>query len=163
VNSEDKIDSLEGYFANLKKLVSIKENLETGERSGLVYTILPLEEPIFQIDANSRIIHVPNELKNIGVAGDHGAEILYFAIDRYFDSMDLAAEGINTVIDWRNPNNPKDFQTGTDYAYLTLINIPSYLDNPVDHGLAEKILIGWALGGNVMKSAGTVEFSIRFF
>jgi hypothetical protein len=48
---------------------------------------MPLDEPLFEIDANSRSIAVPSEFSRngVGVKGDHQAETLYFRVDRYFD------------------------------------------------------------------------------
>ena len=61
------ITNLDEYFSHLNELVEIDEK----------YMMLPLDEEPFVIDANSRIITVPNQFKNgVGVTGDHLAEII---------------------------------------------------------------------------------------
>ena len=163
-----QIKSLEDYFVHLSELIQLEEEIGTKDGvsyqiyEGRTYSVLPLQEPIFSINANSRVITIPNDLKNVGVAGDHGAEILYFSIDRYFDNQDLASEDMTTVIEWNNPNSTGE-KSGITKAYIAETNIPSYLDSSTNDLKGHKILIGWALGGDVMSAAGTVEFTIRFF
>ena len=48
---------------------------------------IPAEEPIYNIDLNTRVVEAP---KFLGVEADHEAELIYFMVDRYFDSVDLA-------------------------------------------------------------------------
>lgn len=167
-----EIHTLEEYFAHLNKLYELSEEVlkdDNGEiianiQNGKTYGILPLQEPIIPIDANTRKITVPKGMQNIGVAGDFGAEILYFVIDRYFDNHDLAADDITTVIEWSNPNVTQGEKRGRQRAYTTLTNIPAYLSSDINKNLTgSKLLIGWALGGDVMSAAGTIEFTIRFY
>ena len=75
------ITTLEEYFSWISNLGRINRK----------YTILPLDEDHFEINANTRAINIPASFKKNGVAvqGDDLAEILYFKIDRYFDYMDL--------------------------------------------------------------------------
>ena len=63
---------------------------------------MPFDEPLFEIDANSRTIKVPDEFKKngVGVRGDHWAEVLYFAIDQYYDYQDLYNVD-NIYINWQ--------------------------------------------------------------
>ncbi len=134
------IDTLEKYFnciGDLKKLDT-------------KYTILPLSEDYFEIDANTRLIDVPkNSFKKngIGVVGDREAEILYFRIDRYFDYMDLASDNIQIYIQWEGPD--KTQQTSTAW-------IKDY-DTHTD-----KLVFGWPLSKEIMKQAGKLKFSVRF-
>lgn len=162
-----KITTLEEYFVHLPTLYDLSEEYilegDVNIQSGETYGILPLQEPIFMIDANTRTINVPDSMKNVGVAGDYNAEILYFAIDRYFDHNDLAADDMETVIEWSNPNITKGVKKDSQPALLTLTNIPSYLNSETNNLFGSKLLIGWALGGDVMSAAGTVEFAIRFY
>jgi hypothetical protein len=75
------ITTLEEYFSWLQNLSIINRK----------YTVLPLDEEHFEINANTRAINIPASFKKNGVAvqGDDLAEVLYFKIDRYFDYMDL--------------------------------------------------------------------------
>lgn len=75
------ITTLEEYFSWIRNLGTINKK----------YTVLPLDEDHFEINANTRAINIPASFKKNGVAvqGDDLAEVLYFKIDRYFDYMDL--------------------------------------------------------------------------
>ena len=82
------------YFSQIANLAEID----------LKYTILPLDEETFDIDANSRKITIPNSFKSgVGVQGDQVAEIIYFKINRYFDATDLNTQNIYRVgkCQWR--------------------------------------------------------------
>lgn len=85
------ITSLEEYFSWLKVLANPENVSEEEKLSRRKYTILPLDEDHFIINANTRGITIPADFKKNGIAvqGDHLAEIVYFEIDRYFDYMDL--------------------------------------------------------------------------
>jgi hypothetical protein len=74
----------------------IEANVDNGEYGGKAvrlnyeFIMLPLDEPRFSIDANTRDIIIPANFKKlVGVQGDHSAETLIFDIDRYFDFVDL--------------------------------------------------------------------------
>ena len=95
LNEKDSdISSLNEYFSLIRELAS----------ADLKYTVLPLDEETFKINANTRNVEVPQSFKNgVGVQGDQVAEIIYFEIDRYFDSTDLNTQ--NIVFEWENSNN----------------------------------------------------------
>ena len=46
---------------------------------------LPTDEPIYEIDWNTREVQAP---QFIGVEGDHEAETIYFKMARYYELMD---------------------------------------------------------------------------
>ena len=62
--------------------------------------ILPEDEPVYEIDLNTRKINSPQFL---GTQTEHGAEIIYFSVDRYFNEMDLA--NTTCLIQYINANN----------------------------------------------------------
>ena len=109
--SEDEyITSLNEYFMNIVDLVAME--------NGLQYTILPLDEEPFVINANTREIEVPPSFKDgVGVQGDQAAEIIYFTIDRYFDATDLNTQ--NIYIEWRNVNGDE----GLSKEYISNLTI----------------------------------------
>ena len=139
-----EITNLNEYFQALPALVQLK--------NGKYFTILPLDEPVFEINADTRNIKIPDELKNAGVAGDWGAEILYFLIDRYFDAQDFGASNMKVGIEWRIKNTDGETVDGISNAYLT--DLTMYKD---------KVLVGWPLAGAITEQAGVVEFSVRFY
>jgi hypothetical protein len=96
--NEDSISSLESYYANITRIAPLATNFHSAPYK---YFLMPIDEPIFEIDANKRTITVPQHFaKNgVGVHGDDMAEVLYFRIDRYFDYQDLMSVDA-IVINW---------------------------------------------------------------
>lgn len=137
LESGDEIVSINEYFYNLVELA----------QSDLQYTVLPLDEETFKINANTRTIDIPNDFKSgVGVQGDQVAEIIYFEIDRYFDATDLNTQ--NICIEWENAKGIK----GISAEYVRdLITIP------------DKIIFGWPLTTEITEKAGRVKFSVRFY
>lgn len=134
------ITDLESYFSVIKDLFTIDPK----------YTILPLDEEYFNIDANSRVITVPPSFKKNGIAvqGDEVAEILYFKINRYFDFTDLDQTQIYIQWEQVGVNNPakgvstpwvKDIESDPDY-----------------------LIFGWPLDSEITATAGPIKFSVRF-
>ena len=116
------------------------------------FTILPLDEEVFDIDANTRIISVPAKFKQgAGVTGDHLAEIIFFAIDRYFDNTDLTTKKVH--IEYSNAKGDKIIATtypGEGHFFL----------DPKHPG---KIIFGWPLSKLATQDSGTIEFAVRFY
>ena len=137
LNDNEDISSLNEYFSIIRDLAS----------ADLKYTVLPLDEETFKINANTRNIEVPQSFKNgVGVQGDQVAEIIYFEIDRYFDSTDLNTQ--NIVFEWENSNNKQGLSK--EY-HRDLITAP------------DKIIFGWPLTNEITEKAGRIKFSVRFY
>ena len=133
------ITTLEEYFSNIVELANCD----------LKYTILPLDEETFDIDANTREIQVPKSFKTgCGVKGDQVAEIIYFTIDRYFDATDLNTQ--NIYIEWKNA----DGDMGLSKEYVRDLET-----------LPNKIIFGWPLTKEITdtEKTGSVEFAVRFY
>lgn len=139
-NPLSKITTLEEYFSWLS-------DLGQADRK---YTVLPLDEPHFTIDADSRVINIPPEFKKngIGVQGDELAEVVYFKIDRYYDYMDL--NNTEIFIQWETPG--KDSVKGLSPAY--------YRDITSEPG---KLIFGWAISDAITATSGTLKISVRFY
>lgn len=137
------ITTLEEYFSWLKTLGAINRK----------YTVLPVGEHYFDINANTRGINIPVDFKKNGVAvqSDDLAEVLYFRIDRYFDYMDL--NNTDIFIQWETPKGP-DGKTVKSVS-------PAYIrDIESEPG---KLIFGWAISDLITAYAGQLKFSIRFF
>ncbi|MCI7444657.1 MAG: hypothetical protein MSA89_16540 [Clostridium sp.] len=99
-----EITTLEDYFGYITKLAKYDHDdtsnnsptYDPSKNRQFKYTILPVDEEVFVIDANTRTITVPPSFKKNGISvkGDEIAEILYFEIDRYFDATDLNTKEI---------------------------------------------------------------------
>lgn len=140
----DDITSLDEYFSYIVQLNEISRR----------YTILPLDEEVFTIDANSRTITVPPSfVKNgIGVQGDEVAEIVYFKINRFFDAIDLDTKDI--YIQWRSAavdekGNP-----------IEGVSVPWVKDVESEPGF---IIFGWPLSSKITQKAGNIQFAVRFY
>lgn len=156
----DSITTIHDYL-NAIKDITVRQNSNN-------YNLLRLpvaeDEPLFEIDANTREITVPDVFKKNGltVQGDKLAEIVYFKMARFFDMMDLylfANDGVNstnihsgahTYIEWYNPSakNP-DYQKGVDFAYAMTCD-------------EDYIYFGWPIADKVSGESGNIQFSVRF-
>lgn len=137
-----RFSSLEKYFTRLGDLVDHVDNY-------IKYIMLPLDEPCLEVDANTRIITIPDGFKKygVGVQGDVIAETLFLRIDRFFDAMDFMTT--EPYIQWK-------LKDGTEGA----TPIP-YMDYESEHNLGKLILV-WPLTGEVTAQEGPVQFSLRF-
>lgn len=134
----DDINSLDTYFLRIKDLAE----------KDLHFMVLPLDEETFNIDANTRTISIPRAFSTNGISvqGDNSAEIVFFTIDRYFDSTDLKNKRI--FIQWERPDGKKGLSPNF-YKDTTLI--------------PGKILFGWVITSDLTKIPGRLKFSVRFW
>ena len=141
------ISSLDDYFACLKSLADINP----------IYTVLPLDEPVFSIDTNTRTITIPEDFRKNGISvqGDEVSEILYFSVDRYTDSMDLFREDIRIAIQWETaPDSKGKTQQGISTEWIRDIS------SLKQEG---KMLFGWAVNSAITNTPGAIKFSVRFY
>lgn len=167
IGINDTIDSIEEYFRHLHDLVytnrtadpeaagdkkykynKVDNPNEIGEES-LKFLRLPLDEPMFEINANTREIQVPRDSWTHGVKGDEIAEVLFFRINRYFDTTDLAQ--MNIAIEWNNGS-----EVGSTESFIKYVE-----EDSKDKDL--KIIFGWPLDSKITSNASTVRFSIHFY
>lgn len=148
---EKNITTLRGYFQNLQNIQDACRDPQTGEvtKEFYDYVLLPLDEKRFEINANTREITIPIGFRSgVGVTGDQASEIIFFTIDRYFDTTDLATQQI--YIEWKNA----DGDEGISWSY------PKQAICSQDE---DKLIFGWVLTKEITESAGIVEFAVRFF
>lgn len=144
VEDKEIIKDIGDYFLALD---DIRDHvLET--KSDYHWLILPIDESLFEINANTRAINIPTDFIRNGVAvqGDELAEVIYFSIDRYFDTTDLFEKDI--LIQYELP----DGQPG--------LVVP--LNKTIDF-IKDKVVFGWAIDNTITQQAGNVKFSIRFY
>ena len=144
-------------FPNILKAAGKKDQDDNAKVPGdnqywtKYFTILPLDEPVFEVDANTRKITVPNQFKIVGVEGDKSAEIIFFLIDRFFDTMDFGAQEIQAVIEWQRSSG-KNPTKQADPAYIKELTLHS-----------NKVLIGWIIKEEIAEEAGSIDFALRLF
>lgn len=103
---------------------------------------LPTDEPIYEIDWNSREVQAP---QFIGVEGDHEAETIYFKMARYYELMDLS-----DTIGLISCKTAK----GEDFWYI----IPYYdIYTEPDY-----IIFPWVIQYPIAADKGKVSFAFKF-
>lgn len=132
-----QIDNLESFFGNIQEIAKLDTK----------FLRLPLDEPLFEINANSRKITIPSDFVSNGlsVQGDHLAETIYFSIDRYFDYMDL--NNCQIRINWKMGE-----------ASGQSVNFSKSLD--ADPG---KIIFGWPVAKELTGKSGSLSFAVEFY
>ena len=141
------ITSIRDYFRELPNI--IKKADKTAGEIWQYYAMLPLDEEPFYVDANTRKITIPNNRKQIGVIGDNYAEIIFFKIARYFDSVDFGSESIVATVEWQKTSGSKN--SGSSAAWIKELSSDPDGD----------MLIGWAIQEEMTEEAGNIEFSLR--
>lgn len=137
-----KMVNLDAYFISFGTLIENLGNNEIGP-----FVLLPLDEPPFEINANTREIKIPDVFrKGVAVQGDCGSEILVFTIDKYFDYVDL-----NNMDIWIQYTTSDKQEKAYRVDLLDRDSVPG------------KIRFGWVLGPDVTKQYGPLKFSVRFF
>lgn len=143
---DDQLQDINDFFTDLK---NIKDAVEQGAKKADPYwLILPREEGLFEIDANSRKITIPADFarNGVGVQGDELAEIVYFSIDRYFDITDLYDKEI--FVQWEAPN-------GDPGLSVTINKTLNYAPG--------KVVFGWPITQEMTKEPGNIKFAVRFY
>ena len=149
----EAVANLESYYGIITEIAKLTTNFHNAPYK---YFLMPLDEPMFEIDANKRTIAVPAQFaKNgVGVYGDHMAEVLYFRVDKFFDYQNLF-DVDEIIINWqfRGANEPrgKVLDTNTSLALAP--------DDTFDPG---HIVFGWVITNEMTPSKGTLSFSVSF-
>ena len=147
------IGSLNEYYAYLEDILKI-EDLTEDEKA--FYVRLPLDEDVFAINADTRTISVPSNFSRygVGVQGDESAEVVYFTIARYFDSMDLAGDDVQIRIQWEARDADKQLIKGISK------NFGKDIETEAQNGL---MIFGWPISSKLTQTNGKIKFAVRFF
>ena len=147
-----EIHSLEDYFLYLDKIAALQVGAKDMPNAYLL--VLPADEEIFAINANTRAISVPAFVKKngIGVYGDHYAEMIVMTIDRYFDHEDFLNDEI--VINWNftpaGSRTPGETHAVAAFAPNEELN-PGY------------ITFGFIITKEMTPEKGTLTFSVTIY
>ena len=162
---EHGITSLNTYFSWIEDLLNIEGTTSlipytadgTKEEEedeifidGMKFAILPIDEDVFEIDANTRRISVPQVFNTNGlsVQSDQISEVVYFKVNRYYDATDLYTQDI--MIEWINAEKEDNKGYSTPVVKI--------LDETGNY-----IIFGWALSNKLTQAAGTITFAVRFY
>lgn len=139
--------------------------------------VTPKYETVFNVDLNSRKIEVPSHFRNLATKGDHKAETIWFALDRYFDGKDLSQEKWQHTI---STNNIVDIKVVWAVQFINALGEEAL--HPVDYittrgnsgsagqdtdfyeeGETGTLNLGWDIAYDLTKAAGKVSFSLRCY
>lgn len=110
--------------------------------------IIPKDEPILEIDLDTRKIINPANGTITNVTLDHQAEIIFFKINRYFQTIDLANINVAGFIIYETADKR-----------VVAYQIPIYYIDKDDN---DKILFPWILTNSATAVAGTLTFAVSF-
>lgn len=127
----------EAYLDKLKEI----EYLKYVEKD-----VNPDEEPVFEVDLNTRKITIPKNFQDLAVEGDHCAETVWFSLDRWFDGIDLTKKKFGVQYSG---------ESGTGLIPITTYTTTGETSNT--------ILLGWLITHDVTSSPGQLTFSLRVF
>ena len=119
--------------------------------------IVPSNISLYNVNLDTREIDAPEYLS---VQHEHYAETVYFLVDRYHDSMDLAQT--SCIVQYVTPD---------DESYIYVVpfcdtvtysgGIKDADGNIVDD--QPKMIIPWSISGSATHLSGTVKFILRFY
>lgn len=120
----------------------------------ILSVILPSDERTFDVDLDKREISVPTFLS---VSKDHRAETIYFLVDRYYEYKDLSQT--SCVVEFINAAGEGGYYV---VPFYDISSYPRFLaEDDIWH--EAKMLVPWCIEGNVTKTAGPVQFALRFY
>ena len=108
------------------------------------YYRIPYDEPIYKIDLDKRTVEAPEFLS---VLDDNNAEVVWFAVDRFYDDVDLF--GATCYIQYKNALNEQ-------YVAITIPQVIAESNHDV-------LYIPWPVGAAATRGTGKVTFSFKFF
>lgn len=127
------------YYALLK-------NIQNKRPKTASFHALPYNSDTFYIDLEKREIKVPSSYSDyFSIATDHRAEKLCFAVDRYYEDVDL--KNTTIVIEYINALGESRIYPVTVFDFSD----PDY------------IKFVWFIGGEATKAAGILQFAVRFY
>ena len=124
-------------------MAEFKSTLLNNSYSAVTLIAQDNDEPTLTIDSNLRKITVPQQLYNIGVAGDHLCEEIFFECPRYFDGNDLSEH--DCVVRYVN--------AGKEYGEFNVTNMTVNEDS---------LIFGWKLDNSVTRYNGVISFTVQF-
>ena len=127
-----------------KEYYSLYHRIQSQNPPGLAI-LVPGNEKIYSIDLNTRTIESPEYLS---LEKDHEAEIIYFLVDRFYDSYDLS-QAVCVVEFINAKGEPRTYPI----PYYDIYTFKK--DN--------KMLVPWVIDQEVTKLSGNVSYAFRFY
>lgn len=140
------------YASKLQELA----NLKYTERD-----VNPEKEPVFNVYLNTRQIEVPSHFRYLASKGEHKAETIWFALDRYFDGQDLAQPEKKWAVQFVNALGEEGLHP-IDYQYINT-GTEGQDSDFYPENMDSTIKLGWEIHYDITKAAGKVTLSLRCF
>lgn len=130
---------------------------------------LPLDEELFEVNADTRVITIPTNFRVNGfVLGDHLAEMLFFIVDRYYDTQDLNDTEIEFL--WKTASGREGrteaaFKNTSFYPLLEQAKqiAAGGAENYTADTNKDKLFFCWPLTNEAISSIGQLQFSVTFY
>lgn len=141
---------------NYKSLLYEIQAAKINRGPGIDAIIVPSNTQLYNVDLKTRTIDAP---ENLSVKTEHYAETVYFLVDRFYDSMDLAQT--NCVIQYVTSEG--------SYVYnVPFCDVTTFVNGVTnDDGVvidpSPKMIIPWSVSSSATKNAGTIKYLIRFY
>ena len=154
---DGEITGIEEYFSYIDILAEYEQDQlskplnERDEGFDPIFTFLPVDEPMFDIDLDKRTID-GSKFKGQQVVGDEIAEILWFSVDRFFDATDLYNTEI--FIQWEREVKGGEPERGLSPAFNKILSVKA------EEG---KMIFGWPLHSGITEKPGNIKFAVRFY
>ena len=107
-------------------------------------------EKIYEVDLNNRKIEEP---PYIGVIEDHAAEVIYFAVPRFYDYMDLAT--MTCLIEYVNAKGEPGIYAVPFYDIHTLAD--------KEDNTKSKMIVPWVINSQITAAEGIIQFQMVFY
>ena len=154
---DGEITGIEEYFSYIDILAEYEQEQlskplnERDEGFDPIFTFLPVDEPMFDINLDKRTID-GSKFTGQQVVGDEIAEIIWFSVDRFFDATDLYNTEI--FIQWEREVKNGEPERGLSPAFNKILSVKA------EEG---KMIFGWPLHSGITEKAGNVKFAVRFY
>lgn len=109
------------------------------------YVILNPNEKIYQVDLKTRTVEAPEFLS---VQEDHGSEVIYFEVDRFYEFMDLAFT--TCIIHYINAEGKAGLYSVPFYDIHTKMQ-------------ERKMIFPWCIEGAASAAEGKLNFTLMFY
>ena len=122
-------------------------------------------EKVFEVNLNSRAITVPKGQDALGVQDDMNAEIIWFAVPRYFEGQDLGDTEkkkwlIHVTVNNPNPN-AREILLPINYVETEKTINQTNFTFGTGNTSTDGILLGWSIPYDVTRYPGPVSFALR--
>lgn len=134
------MNGLVHYFEELEALQMLNQNQTDYAKKD--YSDCSI---VYTVDLHNRLVSIP---ENIGVQGDHASTTIYFAMDRYYDYVDLTT--VYGIIQYFTPDKQSLIYPIEGFDVDTLAD-------------QNKIIFKWQVNHYIYNEGGTLPFMLKLY